>query len=45
VPPADALQVATALHHGATAWVTNDRGLERLASRLDVVILDDLAYL
>ena len=40
--PADALQVATALIHGATAWVTNDRGLVRLASSLDVVILDDL---
>jgi len=40
--PADALQAATALVHGATAFVTNDRQLMRLASLLDVVILDDL---
>lgn len=40
--PADALQVATALVHGATAFVTNDRLLTRLAPELDVVVLDDL---
>jgi len=40
--PADALQVATALVHGATAFVTNDRLLTRLAPALDVVVLDDL---
>jgi predicted nucleic acid-binding protein len=40
--PADALQVATALVHGATAFVTNDRLLKRLAPALDVVVLDDL---
>ena len=42
VRPADALQAATALVHGATAFVTNDRLLERLSTVLDVVILDDL---
>lgn len=40
--PADALQVATALVHGATAFVTNDRFLMRLVPALDVVVLDDL---
>jgi predicted nucleic acid-binding protein len=39
--PADALQAATALVGGATALVTNDRSLARLAPALDVVILDD----
>lgn len=43
--PADALQVATALLLGATAWVTNDHRLARLGSTLDVVLLDDLAPL
>ena len=41
--PADALQVATALVHGATAFVSNDRGLARLAPLLDIIILDDFA--
>jgi predicted nucleic acid-binding protein len=41
--PADALQVATALVHEATAFVTNDRGLARLEPMLDVIILDDVA--
>lgn len=40
--PADALQVATALVHGATAFVTNDRALKRLTPALDVIVLDDL---
>ena len=39
--PADALQVATALVHEATAFVSNDRQLARLAPTLDVIILDD----
>lgn len=38
--PADALQVATAIMHQATAWVSNDKKLKRLASILDVIILD-----
>jgi len=42
VRPADALQAATALVHSATAFVTDDRLLERLSPVLDVVILDDL---
>jgi predicted nucleic acid-binding protein len=41
VRPADALQVATALIHEATAFVTNDRLLTRLSPALDVVMLDD----
>jgi predicted nucleic acid-binding protein len=41
--PADALQVATALVHGATAFVTNDRQLTRLAPVLDIITLDDFA--
>ncbi len=39
--PADALQMATALMYEATAWVSNDRQLARLAPALDVIILDD----
>jgi predicted nucleic acid-binding protein len=41
IRPADALQVATALVHGATALVSNDRTLARLAPALDVVLLND----
>ncbi len=41
VRPADALQVATALIHSATAFVTNDSFLTRLAPVLDIVMLDD----
>jgi len=41
--PADALQVATALVHGATAFVTNDRQLTRLSPVLDIIILDNFA--
>ena len=41
VRPADALQVATALIHGATAFVTNDRSLTRLAPIVEIVMLDD----
>jgi predicted nucleic acid-binding protein len=41
--PVDAIQLATALVHGATAFVTNDVTLARLAPALDVVLLDDLA--
>ncbi len=41
IRPADALQVAAALVHGATAFVTNDRTLARLSPVLAVVILDD----
>jgi predicted nucleic acid-binding protein len=42
---ADDLQVATALVHQATAFVTNDRGLARLVLLLDIIILDDLTTL
>ncbi len=40
--PADALQIATALVHGATAFVSNDLSLRRLTPKLDIVLLDDL---
>jgi predicted nucleic acid-binding protein len=43
VQPADALQVGASLVHGATAFVTNDRRLARLAPLLDVLVLDDFA--
>jgi predicted nucleic acid-binding protein len=42
IRPADALQVASGLCHGATAFVTNDRQLARLAPELDVIVLDDV---
>lgn len=41
--PADALQVATALKHDATAFVTNDRAFARLTELLDIIILGDMA--
>jgi predicted nucleic acid-binding protein len=37
----DALQAATALHAGASAFLTNDPGFQRIPN-LDVLILDDL---
>ena len=40
VRPADALQVATALVHGATAFVTNDRRLARLEPELGIILLE-----
>jgi predicted nucleic acid-binding protein len=42
IRPADALQVASGLCHVATAFVTNDRQLARLAPELDVIVLDDV---
>lgn len=38
--PADALQVATALHYQATAFFTNDRQLRRLSDKLEIIVLD-----
>jgi predicted nucleic acid-binding protein len=38
--PADAVQVAACIEHGATAFVTNDRDLRRL-TEIDVLILGD----
>ena len=43
VRPADALQAATALIHGATAFVTDDRRLVRLEPVLDVILLEEFA--
>ena len=39
--PADALLVATAVEGGATAFVTNDKALERLAPLIDILLLQD----
>ncbi len=36
----DAIQLATAVHHGAEAFLSNDRRLKGFA-QLDVVVLDD----
>lgn len=41
VRPADALQVAAVLVHGATTFLTNDRRLVRLQPLLDVILLDE----
>ena len=38
--PADAIQVATSLRHGATAFLTNDRDLRRI-NDLRVILLED----
>jgi predicted nucleic acid-binding protein len=38
--PADALQVSACLSGGATGFLTNDKGLRRIAE-LEVVLLDD----
>lgn len=38
--PADALQVAACIEHGATAFLSNDRDLRRV-SELSVLLLDD----
>jgi predicted nucleic acid-binding protein len=40
IRPADALNVAAALVHNATAYLTNDKGLTRLAPLLHVLVLD-----
>lgn len=41
VGSADALHIATALEHEADAYVTNDKGLVRIADVLPVVLLDE----
>lgn len=38
--PADALQIATALTSGATAWVSNDQQHGRIAPFVEVILLD-----
>jgi predicted nucleic acid-binding protein len=37
----DALQAGASLIHEANAFITNDRRLERLQDKLDVIVLDD----
>ena len=39
--PAGALHVASALVHEATAFVTNDRRLRRIAHEIDIIVLSD----
>jgi len=39
--PADALQVAACLQNGATAFLTNDKGLRRVSEEIQVMLLDD----
>lgn len=39
--PADALQVAACLQSGATAFLTNDKGLRRVTEAITVVLLED----
>lgn len=39
--PADALQAAACLVHGAQAFITNDKRLDRLGSFIHPIILDD----
>ena len=39
--PPDALQISACLLQGAQSFVTNDRRLDRLVDKLDVVILDN----
>lgn len=41
IRPPDASQVAASLVHGAKVFATNDRGLVRLQSEIDIVILDE----
>jgi predicted nucleic acid-binding protein len=41
IRPQDALQVSASLLRGAKLFITNDRLLERLKDKLDVIILDD----
>lgn len=39
--PPDALQASASMIHGAQASITNDRVLEQLKIKLDMIILDD----
>ena len=42
IRPADALHVATSIVNQATAFITNDKGLSRLHSHLEIITLDSL---
>lgn len=39
--PADALQIAACLQGGATAFLTNDKGLRRVTEEIHVMLLED----
>ncbi len=39
--PPNALQVSACLLEGAEAFLTNDRGIDRIGGKLDIVALDD----
>lgn len=41
IPTPDAIQLGTALHMNATAFLTNDRALRKVAE-IDVLIVDDV---
>jgi len=41
IRPPDALQAGASLLYGAEVFITNDRLLERLRDKLDVIIMDD----
>jgi predicted nucleic acid-binding protein len=41
IRPPDALQVSACLLRGAKAFITNDRLLERLMDKIDIIVLDD----
>jgi predicted nucleic acid-binding protein len=40
--PPDALQVAATTLNGAQAFITNDRHMNRIRDKIDVIVLDDL---
>jgi predicted nucleic acid-binding protein len=40
--PPDALQVSACLLGGAQVFITNDRQIDRIREKLDIVMLDDL---
>ena len=41
IRPQNSLQVGACLLHGAQVFVTNDRRLECLKNKIDILILDD----
>lgn len=41
IRPADALQMATAIVHHSTVWVSNDKRLRSVSPMIDVLVLED----